>query len=47
MPRFVASWAVVSSARNASTAIRALNFAEYRVRLPMIGSVLLLRASQA
>lgn len=40
MPCFVASCAVVSSPRSASSATRALNSAEYRVRLPVIGSVL-------
>jgi hypothetical protein len=45
--RFVASCAVVSSPRNASGATFALNSAEYRVLLPVVGFVLQLGASQA
>ncbi len=40
IPCLAASCAVVSSPRSASSATRALNSAEYRVRLPVIGSVL-------
>jgi hypothetical protein len=40
MPCFAACCAVVSSPRSASSATRALNSAEYRVRFPAIGSVL-------
>lgn len=41
MPCLAANCTVVSSPRNASSATFALNSAEYRVRLPVIGSVLL------
>src|SRR5690348_3250229 len=40
MPCFVANCAVVSSPRSASKATFALKSAEYRFRLPVIGSVL-------
>src|ERR1700712_4317108 len=40
MPCFVANCAVVSSPRSASKATFALKSAEYRFRLPTIGSVL-------
>src|SRR6185312_14372631 len=46
-PCFVASCAVVSSPRSASSATFALNSAEYLFRLPVIGSVLPVRANQA
>src|SRR4051794_31582637 len=41
MPCFVANSAVVSSPRSASRATFALKSAEYRFRLPTIGSVLI------
>ena len=46
MPCFAASCAVVSSPRSASSATCALNSAEYRVRFPVISSVLFSRRTE-